>query len=330
MDTESVLAQDIDAVREKAKYDAACKKLLSEKIILAWIMKSCLEEYKDCTVNEIAEKYIEGEPSVGETPVMPDETNASTRIHGIGTEDTSLTEGRILYDIRFIAKAPASGELIRLIINIEAQWRVSLGYPILKRAIYYCCRMVSSQHGTEFVNEHYENIKKGYSIFICTSPKKEQRNTITRYRITEENMVGQVHAPVADYDLLTVIVMCLGNAEDKSDGILKLLSVLLSSEMDPEKKKDILQNDFDIPMTVAMREEAENMCNLSDEVWEKGLAKGREEGHAEGHAEGLAEGMINAIRGLIINTGWSIEQAMAALSVPEADRPKYRKLLQEQ
>ena len=176
------------------------------------------------------------------------------------------------------------------------------------------------------MNEHYENIKKVYSIFICTSPKKEQRNTITRYRITEENMVGQVRAPVADYDLLTVIVMCLGSADDDNDGILKLLSVLLSGEMDPEKKKDILQNDFDIPMTVAMREEAENMCNLSDEVWEKGLAKG----YAEGHAEGLAEGMINAIRGLTINTGWSIEQAMAALSIPEADRPKYRKLLQEQ
>ena len=134
-----------------------------------------------------------------------------------------------------------------------------------------------------------------------------------------------MHASAADYDLLTVIMLCLGGAEDESDGLPKLLSVLLSSEMGAEKKKDILQNDFDIPMTVTMREEAENMCNLSDEVWEKGLAKGR----AEGHAEGLAEGMINAIRGLIINTGWSIEQAMAALSVPEADRPKYRKFLQE-
>ena len=71
-----------------------------------------------------------------------------------------------------------------------------------------------------------------------------------------------------------------------------------------------------------MREEAENMCNLSDEVWEKAMTKGMEKGRTEG--------MMKAIRGLIVNTGWSIEQAMAALSVPEADRPKYQKLLQEQ
>ena len=90
--------------------------------------------------------------------------------------------------------------------------------------------------------------------------------------------------------------------------------MLLSSEMGAEKKKDILQNDFDIPMTVTMSEEAENMCNLSDDVWQKGIA----------------EGMLNALRGLITNTGWSIEQAMVALSVPEVDRPRYRELLQEQ
>ena len=39
-----------------------CKRLLSEKIILAWIMKSCLEEYRDYDVKEIARRYIEGSP----------------------------------------------------------------------------------------------------------------------------------------------------------------------------------------------------------------------------------------------------------------------------
>ena len=47
---------------DKVRYDAACKRLLSEKIILAWIMKSCLEEYRDYDVKEIARRYIEGEP----------------------------------------------------------------------------------------------------------------------------------------------------------------------------------------------------------------------------------------------------------------------------
>ena len=57
---------------DKAKYDAACKRLLSEKIILAWIMKSCMEEFRNSDVKEIAAEYIEGQPQVAEVPVNPD------------------------------------------------------------------------------------------------------------------------------------------------------------------------------------------------------------------------------------------------------------------
>ena len=52
MDIETTLAQSIRTSDEKAKYDAACKRLLSEKIILAWIMKTCLAEYQDCDVKD--------------------------------------------------------------------------------------------------------------------------------------------------------------------------------------------------------------------------------------------------------------------------------------
>ena len=60
MEVNSPIAEDIRVTDQNAQYDAACKRLLSEKIILAWIMKSCLDEYRDCDVKEIAEKYIEG------------------------------------------------------------------------------------------------------------------------------------------------------------------------------------------------------------------------------------------------------------------------------
>lgn len=68
---------------------------------------------QNCDVNEIAENYIEGQPQVGETAVAPDETNQTSRIHGTGVEDATLSEGTITYDIRFLAAAPVSGELIR-------------------------------------------------------------------------------------------------------------------------------------------------------------------------------------------------------------------------
>ena len=73
MDTETTIAQGVHIADENAAYDAACKRVLSEKAILARIMKACLSEYQDCDVNDIAEKYIEGQPQVSSIPVLPDE-----------------------------------------------------------------------------------------------------------------------------------------------------------------------------------------------------------------------------------------------------------------
>jgi len=69
MNTDTTIAKNIRVTDEKESYDAACKRLLSEKIILAWIMKNCVEEYRTCDVNEITENYIEGQPQVGEAAV---------------------------------------------------------------------------------------------------------------------------------------------------------------------------------------------------------------------------------------------------------------------
>lgn len=84
-------------------------------------MKSCLTEYADCTVNEIAEKYIEEKPQVTDIPVAPDERQNTSVIQGTGVEDTTITEGTVTFDIRFHAGVPVSSEQIGLIINIEVQ-----------------------------------------------------------------------------------------------------------------------------------------------------------------------------------------------------------------
>lgn len=326
MEMNTPIAEDLHITGDNAKLDASCKRLLSEKSILAWIMKSCLEEYRNCDVKDIAEKYIEGQPEVGIVPVAPDETNAA-RIRGLQNEDTSLTEGTVTYDIRFLASVPVSGELIQMIVNVEAQNRFDPGYPLIKRGIYYCSRMISAQYGTEFSHAQYQKIKKVYSIWVCMAPPEERRNSITRYRLVEENLIGTVQERPRDYDLLSVVMLCLGGADGENyNGILKLLDVLLSSETGEAEKKQILQNDFDIPMTQTLELEVQAMCNLSQGVEEKGRIKGR----AEGRAEGKAEERLSAIRNLMASMGWSVEQAMEALRVPETERQKYALQLQNQ
>ncbi len=103
MIAENILAKNITAAGDKADYDAACKRLLANKMILAWIMKSCLVEFQDFSVDEIAGKYIEGSPQISQTAVNPDEITArkGQQISGGGTEDSTIQEGTITYDIRF-------------------------------------------------------------------------------------------------------------------------------------------------------------------------------------------------------------------------------------
>ncbi|WP_298461563.1 PD-(D/E)XK nuclease family transposase [uncultured Mitsuokella sp.] len=136
-----------------------------------------------------------GTPDVGTIVVEPD-GGSPLRIRNEQTEDKTQHEGTVFYDIRFTALAPRSDKPIELIINIEAQNDFHPGYPLLKRAIYYCSRMISSQYGTIFTKSHYEKIQKVYSIWICTEPTKEWAYSITRYRMMEEHLEGQPQASI--------------------------------------------------------------------------------------------------------------------------------------
>ena len=322
---ETTIAQGLHVTDDSAGYDAACKRVLSEKAILARIMKSCLEEYRHCDVNDIAEKYIEGQPQVSAVPVLPDD--GGTVISGMDTEDKSVHEGTVTYDIRFRSIVPDSDERIALIINLEAQNDFYPGYPLIKRGIYYCCRMISSQYGREFTGPHYEKIKKVYSIWICMNPPKNRENTITRYRLIEEHMAGEAVELVRNYDLLSIIMLCLGGPDGKNyDGVLRMLDVLLGSETSEMEKRKILQDDYNIQMTLAMKREVTVMCNLSKGVEEKGIAKGI----AKGMTEGMTNGILASIKNLVKNMGISVGQAMTVLEIPEAERQNYRELLQRQ
>lgn len=254
MKSETTLSKMISTAGEKAAYDNACKRLLSNKEILAWIMKSCLSEYRDCSIQQIAYEYIEGEPQISQVAVHRDESIEIPTIKEENTEDTSINEETVTYDIRFRAIAPASGETISLIIDVEAQNAFYPGYPLITRGIYYCCRMISAQYTTDFTNSNYQEIKKVYSIFVCINPPKYRKNTINRYSIREEKLFGDVSEELSAYDLMTAIIICIGDP-DSSSGILKLLEVLLSSEKAISDKKQILQDEFAIQITEELQKE---------------------------------------------------------------------------
>ena len=113
METNTPVSRTIEAAQRNPKLDEACKKVLSFKIILAHILKGCLEEFKDIDVNEIADRYIENKPLISEETVHQDERVV---IDGKNTEDISIDEGVARYDILFDVCIPVSNEQVKLII----------------------------------------------------------------------------------------------------------------------------------------------------------------------------------------------------------------------
>ncbi len=302
----------------RKKYDAVCKSVLSYKIFLAWILKECAQEYRDIQVDEIAQKYIVGTPEISSVMVNPD----AVSIPNASVEDDSATEGKVAYDIRFDALVPSGDGYICLIVNVEAQYKMNPGYPLTKRGIYYCSRLISAQYGTVFKKSHYEKIRKVYNIWICPHAPKYRQNTITLYSMKEKNLVGELHERPENYDLLTVIMICLGDTdENPQTGVLRMLDVLLSERHSANEKKQILHDEFDISFTDEIEGEVDVMCNLSKGVYLDGIAKGRAEGHEE-------QALTN-IRSLMKNTGWALERAMEALDIPESNRDAYRKKIKQ-
>jgi len=201
--------------------------------------------------------------------------------------------------------------------------------------------MISSQYGREFVKSNYEKIKKAYSIWIFTAPPTDHKNSITRYRLTEEHIIGQSSEPVQTYDLLSLIMVYLGGAGTNAEnynGILRMLDVLLSDKFKASEKRQILTDEFGIAMTQTIEREVSDMCNLSQGIKEKGIAQGISQGLAQGISQGLAqgrtEGIVNgilfSIKNLMETMGLTIEQAMTALKIPENEKQKYKDLLQQE
>ena len=372
MGKETYLAHTITQTDYEARYDRAAKKLLANKLVLAHILKDCVKEYQACSIMDIAQKYIEGEPEVGTTGVNMDDSNSHeqpdikpetmatqsaevqavnaqainaqamntqamkvqamnaqamntqamnaqvTKVQGMGNEDISQNEGTVYYDVRFNAIAPSTGEHdnIRLIINAEAQNRFKLKYPLIKRAVYYGSRLISAQHGTVFTKSDYQKLRKVYSIWICVNPAKRFRNTITRYSLKPETIIGNAVEAPENYDLINIVMVCLGKMEEWNDNnLIKFLGVLFQNELSAREKKDILERDFNIPMTETFESEVDDMCNLSQGVAEEAMQKGLEQGRQEGIEQGRTYALIELVNDGVLTIEKAAEKA--GMSVKE-------------
>lgn len=85
----------------------------------------------------------------------------------------------------------------------------------------------------------------------------------------------------------------------------QFLNILFSSKLSGEEKVRLLDEELDIPVDEKIREELNDMCNLSEGIEEKGIETGR----LETIAECLRNGTMNDAKRLLKATGEEIEKA---------------------
>ena len=104
---------------------------------------------------------------------------------------------------------------------------------------------------------------------------RKNLNSINIYSVKEDSFIGEHAEPVSNYDLLTVVMIYTADDfMDLQNDVIKMLSVLLSRNLDAKERMNILQDSFDIAMTEKVKQEVDEMCNLSQGVRAEGEAMG--------------------------------------------------------
>ena len=277
----NTLKRAVIATNQKAQYDAKVKNLLGHKIILAHILTRTVDEFKGMNPREVI-PYIEGTPYISKVPIEPGMTNheqQGQQIIGLNTENVEINEGLIRFDIIFYVRLPSEDSkdagLTQIIINVEAQKDDPKGYEILNRAIFYVSRLISSQKERDFVNTNYDDIKQVLSIWICMNMDD---NSLSHIHLTKDEMLKPCNWK-GNLDLLNIVLIGITNEipeHDEKYEMHRLIGALLSSELKEQEKLDIIEHEYNIPISQEFREDVSIMCNLSTGIEERATERATE------------------------------------------------------
>ena len=248
----------------KAKYDQTMKELLSDRQVLAWILKRFVPEYQSCELEDIEKKYIQSETiMVSKIGVE----HGSETIQGIKNEDAVQGEATVFYDVLFHVWYPGmNGKQIGMYLNLEAQSDYYPGYPIEPRGIYYAARRLTAQLKRIDKDTNYGSLQKVYSIWLCMGnvPVYEE-NTVSLYSLNKNDIIGKTKRNKEMYDLITVIIMRYNDKTELKDKTLQMLQTLSSDKLSKEEKLAKLKN-LGMRVDDQIEEGVERMCNMGDYI----------------------------------------------------------------
>ena len=248
----------VNSAGDKAQYDENAKRLLGNKSILAHILTSTVEEFRDMDPADV-EGYIEGEPCISSVPVEPGLTNirqCGKRLAGLNSESADVNEGVVRFDIVFYVRLKDG--VSQIIINIEAQKDAPSGYSILNRGIFYACRLISSQKERDFVNTNYDDIKCVYTIWICMNMPE---NSLDYYQLANRKALGS-RTWEGKQDMINIVLIGLAKdlpIHDEKYELHRLLVALMSKQLTTSEKINIIEKEYKIQVNDTLRKQFGNM-----------------------------------------------------------------------
>ena len=219
------------------KYDESAKMIWKNREILAPLLKYSIEELKDETIETIM-KLIDADSISEDIPV----SDLPPTVTSLATENSSVTEKLITFDLKFKVKNPVLSVgkiLVMLHIDLEFQnkYRPTLAdgrsYPLIKRGIYYAAREISSQLGRITNQTNYADIEKVVGIWIVNEDvPKDIQNTATRYYLKKEDYIGTTNESQADYDLIEVVIIRRGEQTDITEPLFGYLKSVYDADIE--------------------------------------------------------------------------------------------------
>ena len=262
--------------------DTFAKRLFRRPELIAWLIKTCIPEFRKVEPSDIIDRWLsKADMNIGTDPVAQDVVRRS--VPAVGTEDKSVTDGTVFYDFRTELSLPETlDNTSQLILNIEMQKDYKNWLVILKRVIYYLCRLISRQPG-ELMDgkEDYSRLCRVCSIWILPAvPKRLANRVLHLHQIMEDMSKGHVMpAGAMPVGLTDAWLLCLSDKHPpkREQNGLWLMYVLLTKTITNTERMEILKTDFGIKIT----KELEDMYTYDDFRYSESRMEGRREGRDE-------------------------------------------------
>lgn len=276
------------------KYDEACKQTWKLKEVIAPVLQCAIKEYQGYSVDEVI-RFINADTISDNVPV----DDLPVFVKALNAEMSSTTEKRVYYDIHFTAKNPKLSTediIVMLHIDFEVQNDYTPSnptYPITKRAVYYVARELSAQLGVVTDTTDYDKLEKVYSIWICNeNVPTELKNSITRYYVKREDVVGECTEPIEYHDLMELVIIRRDEVP-LEDTIFEYLEGVFTSNL------AIVEKYVDVKENHEVKEALKTMCGLGESIENKALKRGREQGIEQGIEQGKEQERIRTIQKMI-------------------------------